>query len=118
MLQRSIDLTDQFNNNGQNVRLDVSNWDYAVLQVQTPSAAINFNGTNDDNAQTGISDGNALMATNFQPVDGLNTATQAYATSTSTNGIFRFSSTSQYLQFVAAAGTTVTKLILSLQKIS
>jgi hypothetical protein len=118
MTQRTIDLSLAFANNNQNVRVDISGYDYALLHVVNPSAQINFNASNDAGALTGVTDGNALMAQNFQPADALNTATQTYVTSTSTNGIFKFSTVGRFLQFVAASGTTVSKLILSLQRIS
>jgi|ERR1019366_7988061 hypothetical protein len=118
MTQKTIDLTAAFTNNSQNVRVDTSGYDYAILQIEVPSAQINFNTSVDAGALTGITDGNALMATNFQPADALNTATQTYSVSASTSGLFRFNVVGRFLQFVAAGGTTVGKLLLSLQRSS
>lgn len=115
MLNQSIDLTTAFNADGK-VNLDVSGWDNCTLQIQTPSGAISFNGTNDSGGITGISDGNPRTATNWQPVQGINTATGLGATSTSGNGIFKFTVVSQFLQFIGSA-VTVTKMIANLSQI-
>lgn len=117
MLQRTLDLTADFTAS-PNVRIDVSGWDYALVQIQTPSATIQFNGTNDAGGIVGITDGNALSSTNYQPVAGVNTANNAVVNSTGGNGIFKFNVVSRFLQFVAAGGTTVGRLVVSLTKIS
>lgn len=117
MLQKTLDLSADFAV-AQNVKIDVSGWDYALVQVQTPSAAIQFNGSNDSGGVVGITDGNALSSTNYQPVAGVNTANNAVVNSTAGNGIFKFNVVSRFLQFVAASGTTVGRLVVSLTKIS
>ncbi len=117
MLQRTLDLSADFAV-AQNVRIDVSGWDYVLVQIQTPSAQINFNGTNDAGAVAGVTDGNALSSTNYQPVAGVNTANNAVVTSASANGIFKFNVVSRFLQLVAAGGTTIGRLVVSLTKIS
>lgn len=117
MLQRTIDLGNDFAI-AQNVKIDVSGWDYVLLQIQTPSASIQFNGSNDAGAVQGITDGNPLTSLNYQPVAATNTATGTTSTSAGGNGIFKFNVVSRFLQFVAAGGTTVGKLIVSLTKIS
>lgn len=116
MITKTFDFTTEFNTNSQ-VNIDVSGWDYAILQVQTPSGAINFNGTNDSGGITGVSDGNARTATNWQAVQGINTATGNGATSTSGNGIYKFSTPSRFLQFTGSA-VSVTKLIVVLSQIN
>src|SRR6267142_6253638 len=117
MLQRSIDLGLDFAAS-QNVKLDISRWDYFTIQIQTPSAAINFNTSDDPGGITGITDGNALTSKNYQPVALTNIATGTTATSASGNGIFKGNVIGRFLQLVAAANTTVSSLIISLSKIS
>src|SRR5882762_6345989 len=97
-LSTTLNLTTDFNANGK-VNIDINGWDYASFQAIGSSGAINFNGTNDANAITGVSDGNARTAINWQPVQGINTATAIGATSASDNGIYKFSSPSRFLQF-------------------
>lgn len=116
MITENIDYTTEFNANSK-LNLDMSGWDYAVVQIQTPSGAISFNGTNDSGAITGVSDGNARTATNWQAVQGINTATGTGATSTSGNGIFKFTYPSRFLQFIGSS-VTVTKIIVSFTQIN
>lgn len=115
MLAQNLDFTTEFNANSK-VNIDTNGWDYVSVQAITPSGAINFNGTNDANAITGVSDGNARTAINWQPVQGINTATGTGATSTSGNSIYKFSSPSRFLQLIGSA-VTVTKLIVILSQI-
>jgi hypothetical protein len=110
MITSTVDYTTEFNANSK-LNLDTSGWDYVNVQVQTPSGSINFNGTNDANAIEGVSDGNARTAINWQPVQGINTATGSGATSTSGNGLFKFSTASRFLQFIGSS-VTVTKIIV------
>jgi hypothetical protein len=115
MTSQTFDVTSDFNNNGK-VNFDTNGWDYLNVQIQTPSGSINFNGTNDANAITGVSDGNARTAINWQPAQGINTATGTGVSSTSGNGIFKFSTASRFLQFIGAA-VTVNKMIIVLSQI-
>lgn len=117
MLQKTIDLSSDFAI-AQNVKIDVSGWDYALVQIQNPSATIQFNGSNDAGGVQGITDGNALTSINYQPVAATNTATNTTSTSAGANGIFKFNVVSRFLQFVAAGGTTIGRLVVSLSKIS
>lgn len=114
-LNHTIDSTSDFNTNGK-VNIDTNGWDTANVQIQTPSGTINFNGSNDANAITGISDGNARTAINWQAAQGVNTANGLSVTSTASNGIFKFSYPSRFLQFIGSS-VTVNKLIIVLSKI-
>lgn len=114
-LNQLIDATSDFNTNGK-VNIDTNGWDTATVQVQTPSGTIQFNGTNDANAITGISDGNARTAINWQGIQGVNTSNGLSAVSTAGNGIFKFSSPSRFLQFIGSS-VTVNKLIIVLSQI-
>lgn len=116
MLQREVDLTADFTAT-QNVRVDASGCDWVLVQIVTPSAQINFNASNDAGAIVGITDGNALSSQNFQPAGVENTANRAVVNSTITSGIFRYNVTGRFLQIVAAAGTTISKLLVSYNRI-
>lgn len=117
MLQRTLDLSLDFAA-AQNVKLDISGWDYITVEAVTPSAQINFNTSDDPGGVTGITDGNALTSKNYQPVALTNTATGQTATSTSGGGIFKGNVIGRFFQLVAVGGTTVNTLIVSLSKIS
>lgn len=114
-LSKNLDLTTDFNTNGK-VNIDMNGWDYLTAQIQTPSGTINFNGTNDANAITGISDGNARTAINWQAAQGVNTGNGLSVASTSTNGIFKFTFPSRFVQFIGSS-VTVNKLIVVLFQI-
>jgi hypothetical protein len=116
MISQKIDVTSDFNTNGK-VQLDLSSWDKFLVQIQGPSGQINFGGTNDDGAIDGISDGNAVSATNWQSLGLTNTGTNTVVTSTSTNGIFRGDFLSRFIQLIGSS-ITVSKMIIELQRIS
>lgn len=115
-LSQSLDLTSAFNSNGK-IQIDISGWDTVLVQIQTPSGTINFNGTNNPGAVAGVSDGNAATAIQWQPVSLTNTATNTGSVSTATNGIFKGNVLSRFLQLIGSA-VTVNSLVISLSKIS
>jgi hypothetical protein len=115
MLAQTLDLTTSFNTDGK-VNIDTNGWDYVSAQINTPSGTIQFNGTDDANAITGISDGNARTAINWQGVQGVNTSNGLSSASTGGNGIFKFNSPSRFLQFIGSS-VTVNKLIVVLSQI-
>lgn len=113
MLSQTLDLTTTFNANGF-VNIDLSGWDYAVVDVITPAAAVFFNATNDANAKTGISDGNAYTAINWQPVSLTNIATGTGVVTTAGTGNFKLNVGAKFFQII---GTTAAKLIVQLSQI-
>ena len=115
-LSKKLDLTTAFNASGF-VNIDVGLWDKVDLQVVTPTGAITFNGTNDGGEITGITDGNALSAKNWNVVQGTNLATGSAATSTNASSTYQFSVTTKFLQFTSA-GATVTEMLVWMYKIS
>ena len=115
MLSTTLDFTTDFNANSK-VNISTSGWDYATVQAIGASGTIQFNGSNDANAITGVSDGNVRSAINWQPVQGINTATGTGVTSASDNLIYKFSNPSKFLQLIGSS-VTVTKLIVVLSQI-
>lgn len=110
-LQQIIDVTDSFNANS-GVVIDMGNYDYAIVQVKTPSSAISFTSTNiSGNPST------SQNATDFTAVQGTILATGTAATSINANGMVRFSYIGQFLKL---SGTTVTvaNLVIRLFKLS
>lgn len=113
-LSTTLDVTAEFNLNGK-VNLDLSGWDYMVANIITPAATVSFNATNDANAKTGISDGNAYTAINWQPVLLTNIATGTAVASTATTGNFKLNVGAKFLQLT---GTTAEKVIVVLSQIN
>lgn len=116
-MSKIIDATADFNADSK-VVVDISEWDNVVVQLESPGALINFNASNDSNAITGITDGSALSAIQFQPIQATNLATGASVTSSSISGMFRFGIVGKFLQLIAAGGTTATKILILFYKIS
>lgn len=111
------DVTNDFNTN-QSVVVDISGWDWGVVQIVTNSGTINFTSTNDGGGVQGTSYGDASSATNFMSALLTNVATGATATSLAngSGAAFRFEKVGQYIKF--AGTSTVVKLLIFLSKIS
>lgn len=64
MLAQYLDLTDQFRllGAGHSITIDVSNYDYTIIQSVNALNPILISATLDGNAITGVSDGNATTA--------------------------------------------------------
>lgn len=92
-----VDATDSFNANGSYYQ-DLSGWDSAVVQVVSPSAAVNFTTTNDD----GSIEGQLLPAPevpiNWVTVLGVNLATKTDVSSINASGIVAFGIIGKYLK--------------------
>lgn len=105
-----------------NITLDLSGWDRTDINVIAPFlGAINVYGTNDGGEVTGETQGNAMLAINFTPVEVTNLATHAVTTSITTAGNYRYDVNAQFLRLQgdpAGAGTSVYKLLLFNSKIS
>jgi predicted enzyme related to lactoylglutathione lyase len=117
MVSAYEDLTIAFNANAK-VQIDVSQYDYVLVHIITPSAAISFNSTLDSGAVTGATDGNASSATNWTTCLAVNQLNGTAESSTASgNSIHEFDVVGRYIQLTAAAGTTVTKLLIMYTKI-
>lgn len=113
----TIDVSATFASGGSgSVNLDVSGWDYATIQLVSPTGAINFLSTNDGGGIIGVTDGNATSAANFTAVQGTNLATGVAATSGSASGLWRISSMGRYIQ-LSGTSITATKVLVLLSKI-
>lgn len=116
MITTTQDFTAQYTLT-KTLNLDLSGWDYAIIQIESGSAAINFNTTNDSGAQTGITDGNASTATAWQPVQGINLATGTGAVaSVAGSTLWRFQYIGRFLQLTSATAT-VSRLLVLFSKI-
>ena len=71
MLAQYLDLTNEFNNNYNertglySVVFEVSNYDYAVIQINGSDFGINLESTIDSGAIQDVTDGNALTSINY-----------------------------------------------------
>jgi|SRR6185312_3907976 len=115
MISQTIDATGSFNALGK-YNIDLSGWDYAVVNIITPGGTVNFNGTNDANAKTGISDGSAWSAINWQPEALTNVATGTSVVSTAATGNFKLNVGARFLQLVSSS--TASKVIIYLTRIT
>lgn len=114
--ERLIDCTSDFNADGR-TQLDIGSFDYADVQLVSPTGTVNFENTNDANAITGVSDGSSVSATNWVSVQGTNLATGTGVTSLAASGIVRFQSVATFLRLLGA-GVTATKVLVRLYKIN
>jgi hypothetical protein len=110
-----LDISIDFNADGI-ATIDLSSWDWAVVQLVSPSGTVNFLASNDDGAQTGIQQGNSSLATNFTAVQGVNLATGVGATSANASSLFRFPIVGRFLQL--SGGQPASKILVYLQKIA
>jgi hypothetical protein len=114
MLSNLIDATTPFNANGVYV-FDMGGWDYCVIQIIGPAAAVSFLGSNDGGAITGSTNGNPVSATNFTAIQFTNIGTGSAVTSSATAGMFQFNHQTKYIQL---SGTTAGKVLIYLQSIN
>lgn len=115
MITQTQDFTTQFNTNSQ-LNLDVSGWDYIILQLVTPTGTVTFNTTNDGGAITGTVDSNPLSAKNWNLCFGTNIATGVGASSVAASSMFRFSYIGRFFQITGTA-ITATLVMITLSKI-
>ena len=113
-LSQLLDITADFNAGGA-ATLDISGWDYAVVQLVTPVGTTSFLTSNDAGAEQGVTDGDASTATNFVAVSGTVLATAAAATTLAAAGLIRFEHIGKFLQLT---GTSAAKVLVYLTKIS
>lgn len=96
-----IDATSAFNVRGTYYQ-DLSGWDAAVVQFVTPSEAITFFTTNDDNAITGQLLPSPEVPVNWTAVEGVDLATKTDILSVSASAIVEFGIIGKYLQLNGA----------------
>lgn len=115
-VQQRLDITADLNNNSI-WQGDIGGWDYAVVQLVTPTGTFTFNSTNDSGDVTGVSDGSAISATSWIATQGTNLNSGSAVTTLAASGLVRFQSVGQFLQITGAGGAQVTKAIIRLYKI-
>jgi|SRR6187402_451120 len=110
----TIDATAQFNATGI-YNIDMTGYETAVVQLVGPAAAVTFNSSNDGGAITGSVGESPLAAANFTAVQAINLNTGVGATTGAVSGLWRVQYIGRYLQL---SGTTATKILVFLSKIS
>ena len=115
-ISKTLDVTADLNADGR-VQVETGGWDYAVVQLVSPSTTVNFETTSDAGAVTGVSDGNAESATNWVSTQGTNLATGAAVTSLAASGQVRFEKVGQFLRLIGA-GVTASQAFIRLYKIN
>jgi hypothetical protein len=101
------------------VKLDTGGFDYAVVQLVNPSAAVYFFHTNDSGDIQGVSDGSAVSSINAVAVQGVDLATGTAVTSLAVDGLVRIQSYGRYLWLDGTAdNSAVDKLLVRLYKIN
>lgn len=116
MLATYLDLTATLNASNA-VVIELSNYDYAVIQAVNPSGTINLTATNDSGAVQGTTDGNFKTATNFQTVQATKLADGTDVTAIAEAGLFRVGVVGRFLK-IGGASAAADKLIVMLTKIS
>jgi len=116
-IQQRLDITADLNT-GSIWQGDIGGWDYAVVQLITPTGTFTFNSTNDSADVTGVSDGSAISATNWIATQGTNLNSGSGVTTLATSGMVRFEKVGQFLQIIGAGAAQVTKAIVRLYKIN
>jgi hypothetical protein len=115
MLAQYLDLTQQFIDQDGFVTIDVSNYDYCL--IQSIGADVTLESTIDSGAIQGVSDGSAVSATNFTQVVGIKLNNGTTFTNTVENGnIVRLEVIGRYVKI---SGISIpSKLLVMLAKIS
>ena len=115
-LQQIIDVTGDINADGRAI-IDIGGFDYAIVQLVSPTGTATFSTTNDSGDIQGVSDGSAASATNFIDVQGTNLNSGSAVTTLAASGLVKFSYIGRYLKINGGGGFTVTKALVRLFKI-
>ena len=121
MLAQYLDISNELSSNNPvgAAYIDLSNYDYCVLQIANSGNTYDFYSTNDSNAITGVSDGNISSSTNYVQIGGLNLFSNTYETTTSVDGLWRFKVVGRYLKILyGGGGDTDVNAFIMLAKIS
>ena len=116
MISKIEDVTAEFNAASGYIQ-DLSGWDYAVVQIISPTGAVSFKTTNDSGYDTGVLPPSPVVPENWLAVQGVDLATGTAATSTSTSTNYKFGVIGKFLQLTGTS-VTATKVIISLNKIN
>lgn len=113
-LAKDLDFTALFTANSGVLQIDVSGWDYFIVQMITPGGATTFKATNDGGAVSGLTQGNQISATNWYAVQGVDLGTGTAATTTSSTSMYKFTGVGRYFQL---SGSTAAKITIYFYKI-
>lgn len=100
-ISKVVDATESFNKYGLYYQ-DLSGWDSAVVQFVTPSAAVSFFTTNDDDSVTGQLLPAPEDPNNWVGVTGVNLLDKSDVTSLATDGLVEFGIIGKYLLLLGA----------------
>ena len=115
-VQQTLDLTLDINRDGRAI-VDIGGFDYAIVQLVSPTSTATFATTNDSGDITAVSDGSAASATNFIDTQGTNLNSGSAVTTLAASGLVRFGYVGRYLR-IMGPGLSVTKAIVRLFKIN
>lgn len=116
-VEKLLDITSDINDNDICIQ-DIGGWDFAVIQLVTPTGTFSFLTSNDSGAITGVSDGSSVSATNFTTVVGTKLSDGSSVSTLAASGMVKFSGIGRYLQITGAGAAQVTKALLRLYKIN
>lgn len=116
MLAQYLDLAPQMNNNNGQVVIDVSNYDYVL--VQPIGQSVVFECTIDSGAVPGETDGNASTAINFVGCYGVSGNTTTLRDNVADGAIIRFGLVGRYIKIAIDGTGDIQKLLVMLAKIS
>ena len=106
-LNYQYDATLKYKQNVYSITLDMSGWDKTTIQVLAPVAgSLYVYGSNFGGAVTGVTDGNASLATQFTAIQATNLATGSAVSSFNAAGEYQVNINAQYLR-VQGGGANV-----------
>lgn len=114
MISKVIDVTAEFNENSR-VRMDLGGWGIATFQIISPSATIDFTGTNDGGEETGTLNPSPSSSGNFSAIQATNLATGATTTSAAATGMYRITISCRYIQ-LWGVGVTAAEILVFVNK--
>lgn len=108
-------------NSVYNITLDMSGWDRTAVQIVSPiTGTLYVYGSNDSGALLGVREGDASLATNFNPIQAVNLATGVATNVISAAGTYKVDINDQYLRLQgspAGAGSSVYGILFNHSKV-
>lgn len=119
MLAQYLDITDEFKVNGSAL-FEVSNYDYAVVQIINDGDGIEFKSTLDSGAIQGVTDGNIADSGNYVSIVAEDLTNNNFVNNDGgVGGLFKFGVVGRYIQLYTGGDPgSVSKLLVMLTKIS
>jgi hypothetical protein len=111
MLSNYQDVTTQFNLNNA-VVLDISGWDYTVIQFVGPSGTIAVTASNDGGGLAGSTTGGPATATNFTTVQITKLLDTTAVSTVATAGMYRAAVVGRYLKLGGASAAATSVLVM------